>query len=210
VPVGSRPGRWGRLATGRHSRLATAFRPQRLLVYLAAVAVILSFVGPFAGTIRSHVRRFYASARRSVAPSYAPVIPVLASATSQLAAHPASSAIDGVVQDFWATAPSPKEGVGQSITIDFGQPVTLSEIGFLSGDQATASSFASEARPARVRVHASDGVTKVFDLLDETTFQTFPFSGRKVTDVTVTILSVYPSAIGRSCAIAQIEFFERT
>ncbi len=174
---------------------------------LGALVILLSFVGPFSKTIKSHVTSYASDAKNILRPHYDPVVPVSAAATNSAPGYPPLYAIDNVINTSWETD-APDDGIGQSITIGFAGYQRVDKIGFLSGDQTTPSAFRTEARPHEVAVLWSNGHRGTIDLADVSTFQVFPGHQLHVDWVKLTIKSVYPSATGSRCALAEVEFFK--
>jgi hypothetical protein len=172
-----------------------------------AVVIVLALVGPFSSTVRNHVTAYVSDVRKFLRPNYTPVVPVSAMATSSAPGHPPSMAIDNVVNTSWETGPA-KDGIGQSITIGFAGTQRIDKVGFISGDQSTPKSFRTEPRPHQVTLTWSNGHSKKVSLQDVSSFQVFSAHELHVRWVKVTIDSVYPSASGTDCAIAEIEFFK--
>ena len=174
---------------------------------LGVVVILLAFVGPFSSTIRTHVTGFATDVRKVLRPQYTPVVPVKATATSHATGHPPSYAIDNVINTSWETGAG-RDGTGQSLTIGLAGYQRVDKIGFISGDQSTPKAFRSEARPHKVSLQWSNGHKGSIDLRDVSTFQVFSAHQLHVRWVKITIDSVYPSAAGRQCAIAEVELFK--
>ena len=210
VPAGERPGRWRRTAGGaQRVPLVSPSRLKGLVAIAVAALVVLSLVGPFHRPLQSAYHRVTSAFSSRLHPTLVPVIPAAASASSYVAGHPPSSAIDLLTDTYWATAPAKNNGVGQTLTVYFAGPQTIDQINMLIGDTAAPQDFLTEPRPAVVDIAFSDGVRLHLDLVDETKFQDFPVHATHVTQVTLTIVSVYPSLdnVGHSCSLAEMDFF---
>ena len=204
-PAGSRPG------VGRHGVKRPGWLTSWVTkVFAVAVVVFALFatVGPFSGTIQNRLRGWGHDVRTFLHPSYTPVHPVSATASSQSLGHPASLAIDGESNTSWQTADG-NNGIGQSITINFSKPVNLAKIGVINGDQDSSNSYLSQARPQLVHLafNGSPATSQNLTLADVSSFQTFGVSSHHTTSVVLTIVSSYQSPIGHNAAIAELEFY---
>ncbi|HZT67008.1 MAG TPA: hypothetical protein VFA11_14565 [Acidimicrobiales bacterium] len=178
------------------------------VMMLGAVAVMaLSFIGPYARPIRSHVSSWYTTVRQSVHPTYAPVEPVGATATSALPGHAPLAAIDGESNTYWAAA-SPT-AVGQGLTISFAKPERIDRIGFLLGAQDQPQNYLTQPRPQVVHLAFSDGTSEDLTLVDQSAFQAFAVKARKASAVHLTVESTFDSPFGHNVAITEVEFFSK-
>jgi ribosomal protein L40E len=206
-PAGSRPGvsRHGVKRPGWISSWVT-----KVLVVVVVLFALAASVGPFSKTIRSHLSGWSHDVSSFIHPSYTPVHPVSATASSVTFGHQASLAIDGESNTSWETADG-NNGVGQSITINFTKPVNLNQIGFLNGDQNSSQSYLSESRPQLVHLvfNGSPTTSQDITLADVSSFQTFKVSAHDTTKVVLSIISSYQSPLGHNAAIAEIEFFSK-
>lgn len=206
-PAGSRPG------VSRHGVKRPGWLTSWVTkVVMAAVVLfaIAASVGPFSKTIRSHVSWWSHDVRTFFHPTYTPVHPVSASASSISFGHQASLAIDGSTNTSWETNDG-NNGIGQSITVTFSKPVNLAEIGVLNGDQNGSQTYLSEARPQLVHLafNGSPATSQDLTFADVSSFQTFGISSHHTTSVVLTIVSSYPSPVGHNAAIAELEFFTK-
>jgi hypothetical protein len=179
----------------------------KIIVVAIIVLVILTLVGPYKKTIRSHAATWYHDAINVVHPSYDPVHPVSATATSQAPGHPPSLAIDGAGNTSWATN-APGAGVGQVLTINFSAPTDIDKVGFLIGDTDNPAAYLTEPRPEIVHLSfVGSSTVKDISLKDTATFQSFTLSASKVASMSIRIDSVYPSAQGQNASLAEVELF---
>jgi ribosomal protein L37E len=202
---------------GQHRRLLPRSAPgwlsgtiARVVTLVVVVFAILATVGPVHRPIDRKLGQWKDDVLLAVHPTYDPVHPISATATSSLAGHPPQLVIDGLSNTFWATGPT-DNGIGTTLTIRFSSPTTINRVGFLVGDQSTPASYLSEPRPELVHLAFSarpnTGTTLL--LADSAKFQTFSLDAKDATEMTLTIDSVYPSATGHDCAITQLEFFTK-
>jgi ribosomal protein L40E len=207
-PAGSRPG------SGGHGRLrAPGWLTSWVTKVLSAAVVLFALaatVGPFHNTIQSHISRWSGDVGRFLHPTYTPVHPITATATSQTLGHGASLAIDGATNTCWQTS-SGNNGVGQSLTITFAKPVNIARVGILSGDQDTGQSYLTLARPQLVHLvfNGSPSSSQDITVADQSSFQTFGVSSHHATSMTLTIVSSYQSPVGHNAAIAEVEFYTK-
>jgi len=202
---------------GQHRRLLPQSAPgwlsgtiAKVVTVVIVVFAILATVGPVHRPIDHKLAEWKNDVLLALHPSYDPVHPITAAATSSMPGHPPQLVIDGLSNTFWATG-SADNGVGTTLTIRFASPTTINRVGFLIGDQSTPAAYLSEARPELVHLAflAKPNVGTTLLLQDTAKFQTFAVDAKDATEMTLTIDSVYPSAIGHDCAITQIEFFTK-
>ena len=206
LPLGHRPKIHRQLLGGIQGGWLTSVAAGVFAVM--AVAVLgLSFVGPLANPIKSHVTRWATDAREFIRPRYVPVYPYTATASTALPGHAAIAAIDGQTNTYWAAS---GPALGETLTMKFGKPVDIGRIGFLIGDQNPVSAYLNQPRPSLVHVAFSDGSSNDLSLVDSSSFQPFGVNAHKVTSVEVTIESVYQSQAGSNVAITEIEFFTKS
>lgn len=214
-PAGTRPGRGGggggavaRGRAGRRRVLRTWFTVMKVL---AIAAVALAVVGVTVSPLRQQVAGRLGDAvdwvRRAVVPRFEPVSALTATASSESPDHPASHAVDGFHNRWWAEA-APGPGDGERLFVDFGGPVDIAKVGFLSG--AGEEAFLAQPRPREVHLVFSNGATADMTLEDKTEFQVFDVEGAEgVTEVEVQILSVYAGQEGEELSLREIEFRTR-
>jgi len=197
---GSSPSGEGRARVAKVAKWATA---------VVAVLTLLGLAGPWRTAVAHPVSTSYRAIRRAVAPTYASVRPVMATATSALKGQEAHATIDGVANQAWAEDVA-GDGAGQELTFTFSTPVDLAKVGITSGTSSDPAAFLTQPRPGSIRLVFSDGTTRDLLVKDEAGFQSFSVKARKVTEVKLQILLVYPSAAGgQDTSIAEVEFFTR-
>jgi hypothetical protein len=213
--AGERPKARRRLVGGRSQRGLLTTWATRVLALAVIAFVVLLNVGPYKSTIRHRFAQWYRDVAGEVHPTYTPVHPIAALASASAPGHPPAYAIDGATNTCWQAAGA-NDGVGQSITLQLASPTSLAKVGFLDGDQDSASSFLSEPRARVLRltfVASAKGVpapVRDVTLHDLPAFQTFTVNAKDVTKLTITIESVYPSAQGHNTSMAEIELFEKS
>jgi hypothetical protein len=181
--------------------------PKRKLRVAVAAAAAIALVVVAAGPGRRAANNALEQLRsRRAAP--VPIHPVRAAASSSVAGHAATAAIDGVRTTSWAEAAS-GDGVGQSLSVFFAGPVDLFRVGLIAGDVGAAGQALRQPRPHEVRLAFSDGSSVTLELKDTEEFQSFEVAARHTTGVQMTIRSVYPSGEGADCSVAELEFFSR-
>jgi len=197
---GSSPSGEGRARAGRYAKRVAA---------VAAGLAVLGLAGPWRTAVVHPVSTTYRAIRRTIAPTYAAVRPVMVTATSALQGHAPPATIDGVANQAWAEDVA-GDGAGQELTFTFATPVDLAKVGLTSGTSSEPAAFLTQPRPGSVRLSFSDGTTKDLLIKDEAGFQSFSVKATKVTEVKLQILLVYPSAQGgHDTSIAEVEFFTR-
>ncbi len=204
--AGDRPTMRRRLVGGSGPGWLTS-TATKIIVVAIIIFAILANVGPYKKTIRHHLSTWYHATVNVVHPTYDPVHPLSATATSAAFGHPASLAIDGAANTSWATN-APGSGAGQSLTINFSAPTDIDKVGFLIGDTDAPQAYLSEPRPELLHVsYAGSKATKDINLKDTAAFQTFTLTATKVTSMVIRIDSVYPSAQGQNASLAEVELF---
>ena len=153
--------------------------------------------------------------RRVVQPHYVVIVPDSISASSSLKANPPQNAFDGVKETFWAEG-AHGDGTGQSLTVRFKKPVTLSRIGVLDGDQASAKTFSERPVPSALELIFYDAngavITRSRIGLEQTpNFQKRSAEASGVSRLVIRIAGTYPSEKGKrsSGSIAEIELFKK-
>jgi hypothetical protein len=213
--AGDRP-RQRRRLIGGHGGGWLAGWIKRILVVAIVVLVLLAFAGPYKNTIHHHVSTWYHDVKKEVDPTYTPVHPTSALATTSASGHPASNLIDNASNTSWEANDA---GPGQTVVLYLPTPTALGRIGFLSGDQdAGATSYIAQPRPEEVTVtykgtKANSVKQQTITLKDVSTFQTFtPNDGGPIHSISFTIDSVYPAtnSTAKGVAIAEIELFTKT
>jgi hypothetical protein len=208
----SRPGAAG-AAAGRATK--------RVLIVLVVVALALIAIprfGPVVNPVHKWVMKEKTTLRKKLKPKYVEVHPNRASATSEDPAHPAALAIDGKSNTFWAVnVKAPNGGVGQSITISFDKPLSVSQLGFTTGAQDKSENFLTQPRPSTVHLTMSNASgaaagSKSITLADSSKFQTFSVSGKNVTKIQIQITGIYQSSQGggHQVSLTEVEFFKTT
>jgi hypothetical protein len=183
----------------------------RVIVLVIALFVILTFVGPWRHSLHHRLSRYYHDVVNVVHPTYNPVHPDTAIATSFTRGHPPSFAIDGASNTSWWTG-GRGTGQGQRLVIRLGTTTNVDKIGFLLGDQDTPAAFDSQGRPASIRLNfnGSHPYAKTLTLKDSPSFQSYTISAKGASQLIITIESVQATPPGTHAAIAEVEFFKKS
>ena len=183
----------------------------RVIVLVIALFVILNFVGPWRHSLRHRVSRYYHDVVNVVHPTYNPVHPDSAAATSFTRGHPAAFAIDDAQNTSWWTG-GRGTGQGQRLLIRLGTTTNVDKIGFLLGDQDSAAAFVTQGRPASVRLNFNGPhpYAKTLTLKDSPSFQSYTISAKDASEMLITIESVQPTPPGTHAAIAEVELFKKS
>jgi hypothetical protein len=211
VAAGERPMRRGG-STARRDLRSRLQKARRVTALLAVLGLGVGLVGPWRSTVKSKVTGAFRGAKEKVVPKLSPVTPVGAEATSSLAGHPPTMAIDRAKgnDNFWAEG-AKGDGVGQKLIVNFKPAIRLGRIGFTLGASTKPEDFVTEPRPRTVRLHFPDQSTKDLQLKDIAEFQDYPVDAKDVGRLEIEIREVFPSTQGKSdCWISEVEFFERT
>lgn len=216
--AGFRRGRRGTRGAGGLAGARSAKRSVlRVMGTLGRTAALLALVvgalgvsvGPWRSAAVGWVTDRFDGVRQLVAPSYEPLNPTGATATSSLPEHPPADAIDLGSNTWWAEG-ADGDGVGEIITVTFGSPVDIALVGIIPG-VADPARFVQEPRPRSLHLVFDNGVTKDVPLVDAHEFQTFEIEGaEQVTSVEIHIDAVWPAQSGSAAAITEIEFRARS
>ncbi|MER6698261.1 MULTISPECIES: NADase-type glycan-binding domain-containing protein [Streptomyces griseus group] len=140
------------------------------------------------------------------------VPPAACRGSSEADGHPASAAVDGFNNRYWAPEKT-GEGVGEHLECAFAQPVRMMKIVVFSGTSARQDEFLTQGRPARLTVEltSKDGkkTDRTIRLRDQAGQQTFDVRGSDTVRARLTVDAAYGSGEGRRTAVAEIEFFGR-
>jgi ribosomal protein L40E len=221
--LGSRPGRTASGGTSLAERgRIKMFRLNVGLLRFSALLGALAVFGFGVEPVRSKLRLPNArvviidAIRRNSKPVYDPVRPATAVASTAAKGSSGSALIDLNTTTSWLAAPSPANGVGATLTMQFPKPFDLGRVLLTSGvapDPETGTTYALQPRPSEFRVIFDDDVANpltvaVQDIGDP---QVLKISRKQVTKVQFTITAVYPGIDGKgtSVAITELEFFQR-
>ena len=176
----------------------------RLAPLLAILAICGIGLGPGRAWLTTKVFGVVQSAQQRLHEQYVSDSPVSATASSSLPGHAAQLAIDGVSTTYWATDDK-GDGVGDTLTVRFANPVQISRVGLLSGEPGAA--FRSEPRPESMTLAATGDTPARISFTDSAQFQNAQVSLKNVTVLTITFDSVYLGQQGHDMAVSEIQFF---
>lgn len=176
----------------------------RLAPLLAILALLGIGLGPARAWVTTKVFGVVQTAQQHLHQQYVPDSPVSATASSSLPGHAAQLAIDGVSTTYWATNDK-GDGVSDTLTVRFANPVQISRVGLLSGEPGAA--FRSEPRPESMTLSAPGDTPAKTSFIDSSTFQNAAVSLKNVTVLTITFDSVYPGQQGHDMAVSEIQFY---
>jgi ribosomal protein L40E len=188
------------------------FQMSRALGIIALLGIVS--IGAWRGDLAGRMGHAFGSAKGTLFPRYASVIPTDVGATSHRPGHEAAAAFDKNLSTFWAEN-APGDGRRQKLTARFHRIVHLARVGFTLGDQTKPQNFVSQPVPRNVRLTYFDRYgrrlgAKVVHLAHEPKFQRFSIDAKNVTRVDVVILSVFHSRSGHAAAVTEVEFFEKS
>ncbi len=133
-----------------------------------------------------------------------PVVVVGVEATSSADGGAPGLAVDGQTATAWVEG-APGSGVGEVVTVSFGQPVEVGWIGFILGERIVDGT--TRPRLHQVRVTFDGGTLVDVTLEDRPDFQSFAFTPRTTTSATIEILTVRDGRDNEDASVAEIEFF---
>src|ERR1700737_4797220 len=125
---------------------------------------------------------------QSPVPASAPIIREIV-ASSQHDNHGGSLAFDGDPTTAWVTD---TDGVGQSVSVHFKSPATITSVSILNGNGRDLEHYRANNRVRTLRLKWSDGSTQVISVEDKMKMQRFELQHRAATDwIKFEILSIY-------------------
>jgi hypothetical protein len=222
LSAGERPAGWAvaeREAGSGHKRKKRGWRrlrpPSRLSLGKAALPIaVLSLAGFGLAPVRAHVTQFVFGAwkdgRKAVAPRYVAVSASGATATSALAHHDASAAIDQNTLTWWAEG-APGRGRGQRLVVRFDRPVDLDRVAFYNGAATADFPLEPRVRGVRVTLRGAHGLVaeRRTVLADKRTQQLVELSGHGVTQVIISVLSTYAGQQGSAASLSEVGFLSK-
>ncbi len=180
------------------------------LIVVALAAFLL--VPSFHNLVVNRVTGGVTTVRKAFFPRYDAVYATGASASTSIAGHLPTLAVDKFNNTYWGAQP---RDPAPYLKVSFHDPVDLAQIGFDSGAAGTAPTddFLAQPRPHDVHLVFSNGTTADLKLKDEDpkvakNAQFYPVEAKQVTFVEIHIMSVYATAgaAPSSVAIAEVEF----
>jgi hypothetical protein len=196
----AKPKRWQVLLPG-------LIRGGRAVFALLVIVAMLAYgaVPPFRNAVNGQVSRIETSVKEMVMPTFDPVRPAGATASSQTAAHPASAAVDLYKNTFWSA--DLRQDREPALTLSFAQPADVDVLLITPGDTGN---FTAEARPKDVHVVLSNGRSQDLSLEDNATPQRFDIdNAHGILRMEIHIRSVYTSAQSTAVAVTEVEPFSR-
>jgi len=175
----------------------------------APVLAVLSLVGIGLGPARSWISRNASSllgtAKKKVGERYVPVVPLSASASTSGAGHGPKLLIDGIKDTWWQSKGHP-DGIGETMTIRFANPVDIGQIGLLGGPKGD--KFRTEARPRTMQITTDGKAHGQVSFDDKADFQHKTVHLRNVSSITFVVTAAYPGqGGGHAIAIRELQFF---
>jgi hypothetical protein len=176
----------------------------------APILMVLSLVGiglgPARNWVSSHVSSLLGTAKNKVSGHYVPVVPLSAAASTSASGHSPKLLIDGV-QDTWWQSKGHPDGVGETMTIKFANPVDIGQIGVLSGPKGD--KYRTEARPRTIQITTDGKPHGQVSFDDKADFQHARVSLHNVSSITLVVTAAYPGQGGHhAIAIRELQFFE--
>lgn len=207
--VRTREAGWRPARVGPPNVMGMFWRIVRLAIAAIIVVALLAFlfIPSFHSLVVNRATTAFTTVRKIVHPNYDPIYPIGASASTAIAGHPPTLAVDRFTNTYWAALPSDHT---PSLVIRFAGPQDLAEIGFTSGASGTAPAdqFLAQPRPHLLHLVFSDGTTQDLTLTDSEKPQFSAINAKQVTFVEIHVQSVWPTATAppSSVAITEVEF----
>ncbi len=134
--------------------------------------------------------------------------PNSATSSTHTLGHPPAAAFDSDKGTYWEEGRLPPSGRGQILTAHFSSPVHIRKIGFDIGISDVQKTFVTAARPRRLHLVFSSGVTKDITLADTGAFQSFSVDGGESTSVSFEVREVAAAGVvNPKISIREIELF---
>jgi hypothetical protein len=191
----------------KHIRTVNVIRVSRSSLSLLAVLVVLMYaaVPPFRTAVNGRAAAAQGAVQRVISPTFTPVHAFSAQASSQLPTNPASAAVDGYKNTFWAT--DLKRDPQPFLLLTFSQRVNVDVLLFTLG---VPNAFTSQPRPQQVHIDFSNGSSQDVHLSDEASPQQVNIGhGDGVTQLEIHLVSAYPSSQGSDLALTEVEMFTK-
>jgi hypothetical protein len=203
LAAGERPGHRGQKRRGLHLPIARTVRLLKITIGAAILIAGLVFgvVPSFRNAVNRRVSHTWSTIKGDVIPTYPPVHPAHATASSQLPDHPAGLAVDGFRNTFWAAGPKDPTPV---LVLTFQNPTDLSKMIIRLGDS---DNFGAEPRPAAMHIVYDHGAQDITSLQDKPDPQTITLHGAsQVTRMEIHIVKT-AGVQGQNVSITEIELF---
>ncbi len=209
--AGERPRSWERHAARQDRRRGLRWPSKVNVGKLAVPLMVLSLFGLGLSPLRAKATTWafetYDSVREKIAPELVAVTPAGAVADSAQEGHAAVAAIDQNSSSYWSEARE-GPGIGATLSVSFATPTDLARIGITNG--ATETAFAQQPRLRTVQVDMVDvagkPATARLELADTAEFRTYPLAGTAVSELTLTIVDVYPGQEGEDASLTELSF----
>lgn len=171
---------------------------------------VLSLVGVGLGPARSWITRnasdLLGTAKKKVSGHYVPVVPTSASASTSAKGHGPNLLIDGIKETWWQSK-GHKDGIGETVTVTFANPVDIGQLGLLGGPKAD--KYRTEARPRTMEITTDGKPHGQVSFDDKADFQHERVALRNVSSITLIVTAAYPGqGGGHALAIRELQFFE--
>lgn len=200
-----------RLPWWRRIRLRPRLGSLQSLVRLLVMLAVLVVIAAAGYVVVTHGPRVVEAVRDRMAKPER-IAPTTITASSEAPGHPASEAVDGLSNRYWAPV-APGQADGQYLEMTFDRPIRLLDVIVHAGISPQQDQFVREARPAVLDLTAwtSSGTstTKSLRLADRPGKQRFHHVVGSVTRLRFTIRSSYGANGDRRSALAEIELFRR-
>lgn len=173
-------------------------------VILAGLVAAYLLVPSLHRQVDQTAQSWYHTAKVTVAPTNAPVVPVTAAASSETPGHPGRNVIDGYSNTYWEVDltkdPHP------ILTLTFSTPTDLDFVYFINGLE---DKYADQPRPKLLHITYSNGTSQDITLLDQHKPYGVELHARGVRSMTIQVMSVYDAPSSKKMVLAEIELFRR-
>lgn len=179
------------------------------LAKAAPILMVLSLIGVGLGPARSWITRnaseLFGTAKKKVSGHYVPAVPLSAVTSTSARGHGPKLLIDGVKDTWWQSKGHP-DGIGETLTIKFANPVDIGQIGLLGGPKGD--KYRTEARPRTIQITTDGKPHGQVSFDDKADFQPKRVNLRNVSSITLVITAAYPGqGGGHAIAIRELQFF---
>lgn len=205
VVAAAKHGKRKRSTFGFGDAARRVYRVARVVIGIVVIlgGVLYAAYPPFRTTINSEVTGVKQDVTKNVDKVFVPAHAAKVVASASAKGHPASLAVDEVLNTYWQAPAS--QGQFPSLTLTFQHPVTLERMIIHSGVPAA---YTAHGRPSQLVLIYSNQESESLDLKDTSKPQTLNINhALRVSSVRLEVASTYSGGKPPDVAISEIELF---